>query len=94
MGINIGSEVCGKNNPFERPVLVLKVFTKNLILVAPLSTKYKETENHIEIKTPNGTSYLMIEHIKVMSTKRLDRKISKINEGLFEKIQKQYKALL
>jgi mRNA interferase MazF len=94
LGINIGSEVCGKNNPFERPVLVLKVFSKNLILVAPLSTKKKATLNHIEVRVGENISYLMVEHIKTISTKRLSRKISRVEKEIFVNIYKKYKDLL
>jgi mRNA interferase MazF len=94
LGINVGSEVCGKNDPFERPVLVLKVFTNNLILVAPLSSKHKETKNHIEIRVGEHTSYLMVEHIKTISTKRLSRKISKVDAETFAEIYRKYKELL
>ena len=94
LGINIGSEVCGKNNPFERPVLVLKVFSKNLILVAPLSTKIKDTPNHIEVRIGQNVSYLMVEHIKTISTKRLSRKISRVENEIFAEIYKKYKSLL
>ncbi len=93
IGTNIGSEVCGKNQPFERPVLILKVFAKNLILVAPLTTKFKNTKNHIVIKVGENTSYLMVEHTKTISTKRLSRKISKLGETIFSEIYKKYKEL-
>ena len=94
LGVNIGSEVCGKNNPFERPVLVLKVFSRNLILVAPLTTKMKDTPNHIEVRVGENISYLMVEHTKTISTKRLSRKISRINNATFDEIYKKYKNLL
>lgn len=94
IGINVGSEVCGKNNPFERPVLILKVFTKNLVLVAPLSSKKKETENHIEVRVGKNVSYLMVEHIKTISTKRLSRKISKMDKTVFFEIYQKCKELI
>lgn len=91
IGINIGSEICGKNNIFERPVLVLKIFTKDLILIAPLTTQKKETKNHIEIKFDDKISFVMLEHLKTISTKRLSRKIRKINKEEFDKIYKYMK---
>lgn len=94
LGINLGSEVCGKNNPFERPVLVLKVFTKTLLLIVPLSTQDKNTPNHIKIKTDSVVSYAMVEHIKVISTKRLSRKIARLDKKTFDEIYEKVKRLL
>ncbi len=39
LGLNIGREQNGKNKYFNRPVLVLKKFSHDLILIAPLTTK-------------------------------------------------------
>ena len=94
IGINIGSESCGKNNLFERPVLILKVISKDLLLVAPLSTKNKNNKYHIEIDVTKGKSYLLLEHIKTMSTKRLTRKIDRVSKDVFKNVCSQYKNLL
>lgn len=39
LGVNIGSEHDGKNDLYERPVLILKKFNKNTLLILPLTTK-------------------------------------------------------
>jgi mRNA interferase MazF len=41
VGMNIGTEIYGKNEMFERPILVLKVYNKETVLGLPLSTKIK-----------------------------------------------------
>lgn len=41
LGQNIGVEINGKNNNFERPVLVIRVFNKNSVLVLPISSTEK-----------------------------------------------------
>ena len=86
LGINIGSESCGKNHFFERPVLIMKVFNVNLILVAPLTTKEKNIDNHIELNISDKKSFIMTEQIKVISSKRLSRKIDRINKTYLEEL--------
>jgi mRNA interferase MazF len=41
LGVNIGFEQDGKNEHFERPVLVLRKFNKHLLLVLPQTSKAK-----------------------------------------------------
>ena len=42
LGQNIGVEINGKNENFERPVAVIKVFNRFGVLVAPISSTVKE----------------------------------------------------
>jgi mRNA interferase MazF len=94
VGINIGSESCGKNNLFERPVIVLKVINKEMVLVAPLSTKLKKNKYHVELDVPKGKSYVQLEHVKSMSVKRLTRKVSRVPKDVFEKVITEYRSLI
>ncbi len=49
IGLNIGSEEDGKNELFERPVLIIKVFNRDTLRVIPLTSKNKQDEHHIQI---------------------------------------------
>ena len=42
LGLNVGSEEDGKNELFERPVLIINVFNRDMIRVSPLTSKNKE----------------------------------------------------
>ena len=42
LGANIGHEEEGKNDNFERPILILKKFNKHLLWAIPLTTQIKE----------------------------------------------------
>jgi mRNA interferase MazF len=92
LGVNIGVEVDGKNGKFERPVLILKYLNKDMALVVPRTTKNKADKNHIQIQTVNITSYAKISQIKVISTKRLLRKISTLPEDEFLKVKQKFLA--
>ncbi len=90
-GINIGSEMCGKNDFFERPVVILKVFNKNTIKVIPLTTKKKTDIYHYEMNFNSITSYASLSQVKTISTKRLSRKMGRMNEEEFQKLLAAYK---
>lgn len=94
LGINTGSESCGKHIYFERPVLILYVFNKKLVLVAPLTSKYKDIPYRYKITYKGRISYVMIDHIKSISTKRLSRKIYKIENSVFNELVLKIKSLL
>ncbi|NCT54623.1 type II toxin-antitoxin system PemK/MazF family toxin [Candidatus Falkowbacteria bacterium] len=79
IGSNVGSEEDGKNNDFERPVLILKKFNKDLIITIPLTSKIKESVFYYDLKTPNFGS-VILSQLRVFSSKRLRRKIIRINK--------------
>ncbi len=89
LGNNIGSEVNGKNYKFERPVLVLKVYSSDSILVLPITSKIKNDTFHKKIIIKNNKEvYIKLTQIRVISTKRLSRKVDKINIENFLEIKK------
>jgi mRNA interferase MazF len=42
LGANIGHEEDGKNDKFERPILVIKKWSNKTIVIVPLTTKIKK----------------------------------------------------
>ncbi len=80
--VNIWNE-SNKSFPYVRPCLVLNAnFFWDLILVWFLTTKYNENLSDIYVKIPkiiswlNENSYIMLNQIKVISKKRLIRKLN------------------
>jgi mRNA interferase MazF len=94
LGINIGVEVDGKNGKFERPSLILKYINKDMVLVVPLTTKQQADKNHCPIASEGKTSFAKISQIKVISTKRLLRKISTLDEVEFRKVKEHFIAFI
>ncbi len=85
LGINIGFEQDGKNDSFERPVLILKKFNQYVFWGVPLSTKIK----------PDNTHYLMLEHdglkfsaivsqLRLYSSNRLVRKLYQLGRAQYQ----------
>lgn len=88
-GVNIGVEIDGKNGQFERPMLILKYINKDMVFIAPLTTKGKEDVYHIKIETEKVISFAKISQIRVISSKRLLRKIDTLPEGQFIKVREK-----
>lgn len=76
LGINVGIEANGKNEVFERPVLILKVFNKEMIWVVPVTSTLKKSPFYYSFKFDNQDYSINITQIKTISAKRLLRKVS------------------
>ncbi len=94
IGLNIGDEQDGKNESFERPVLILKKFSKSLFMGIPLSTKIKEGKLYVNFKAENLDYSVLLSQTRVMSVKRLSRFISKLSRGRMSIVKNAYKNLL
>jgi mRNA interferase MazF len=94
VGVNVGVETDGKNNNFERPVLILKKFNKEHFWGIPLTTNEKEGDFYQKIKHNKGTSWAILSQIRSFSTKRLLRKIGRISEDELLQIKSKIKCLI
>ena len=99
IGINIGVEIDGKHELSLRPVVVLRKFNKDMLLVIPTTTQEKYGKYYVEVFGEDGRSYrACISQIRVISAKRLLRKISTINkssyDGLIQETAKMVKGQL
>ena len=79
LGLNIGVEINGKHENYERPVLIIKKFNSSMIWILPLTSKERNSPHYMKIKHTHGTSWVSLAQIKTVSTKRLLRKIGMIS---------------
>ena len=87
LGQNIGVEINGKNNRFERPVLVIKVFNLDSLLIIPITSHVNKNIFVFQFTNQNGEiNFARISQMRTISTKRLIRKIGEIKEIEFEKL--------
>jgi mRNA interferase MazF len=94
-GVNIGSEVCGKNSSFRRPVLIVKKLSHTSFIGVPLSTKENIGSWYVQITHSDGkVNVANIAQIRYIDYRRLDKKIGTLDSGDFEKIQGQLRTLL
>lgn len=83
LGVNIGFEQDGKNEQFERPVLILKKFNGEMVFIVPL-TSIKKTGRYYHSIQHEGNDYsLILSQSKLISTRRLLRKIRTISKTDF-----------
>jgi len=95
LGINIGFEQDGAGVSGERPVLILKGFSKQVCLVIPLTTSAKKNPYHLALGKIGGRdSFAIMSQIRLIDTKRLINKVAVIEQSLFDKIRKTAKALI
>jgi len=88
-GVNIGVETDGKQINFERPVLVIQKFNKEMFWGVPLTSRERTEEFYKKITHEKGAAWAILTQMKTFSSKRLLRKIGMIPEEDFAKIQKR-----
>ncbi len=94
LGLNIGSEEDGKHELFERPVLIIKVFHRNAIRILPLTNKIKNDRYHVSISYNESSSSVILSQLKTISTKRLSRKVGRLEERQFNNVINALKSEL
>lgn len=75
LGLNIGHEQDGKNEMFERPMLIIRKFSNSNCLCVPLTTSAKKNIFSIEIPSFDPNVFAIISQVRFISTKRFLRKI-------------------
>ena len=86
LGVNIGSEQDGKNESFERSVLILKKINKDLLWIVPLTSKVIDNEYRTNVKITGIQSQVSLSQLRSISSKRLLRKIGTIKSVTFYEI--------
>lgn len=94
VGLNIGVETDGKHQNFERPILVIRKFNRDMFWGTPLTSSEKIGVFFQKITHEGGVSWAVLSQIKTFSTKRLLRKIGRISEDEFEMIHNKLRSLL
>ena len=90
LGINLGSEIDGKNENFERPVVIMKVYNRETMFVLPVTSKQKDDKFHYKIQTNNKIVWVKLTQARVVSNKRLSRKVDTIDELSFLELKKAW----
>lgn len=95
LGKNIGYEQNGSGDNFARPVLVVKKFNNRMFWCMPLSTKQKRFDFYFNFTDPNGQKVsAILAQLKLVSVKRLKRKLYEITPDLLTQIRAKLKEFL
>ena len=90
IGANIGAETDGKNDNFERPVLIFRVYNKETFLALPITSQEKKDIFHCAVKVKIGIVWVKLTQARVISNRRLLRKVDVLSIGEFGKVQKAF----
>lgn len=94
LGVNVGAETNGKNENFERPILVIKVYNRDTLLILPITSKEKKDKFHFEITGKFGKAWVKLTQARVISSRRLLRKVDVIPEDVFITLKKLFKKFI
>lgn len=75
LGANVGYEEDGKNNGFERPVVIFRKFNTKIFLGFPITTQIKSGRYYFNYMYKDKIFAVILSQIRLLDTKRLKRKI-------------------
>lgn len=94
LGTNVGFEQDGTGTGRARPALVLKAFNRHVCLVVPLTTSTKQNSYHVSVGMIGGRpASVIISQLRLIDTKRLTVKITRLNKVRFDEIRKAIKDM-
>jgi len=98
VGVNIGTEICGKNEYFERPIIVIRKSGRHFVGLPLTSEKpnnpafyYDVSYTFDQIKTE---SYILTTNPKSYDVLRLSRKIRRLNDKEFSQVKQKLNTYL
>ena len=91
LGVNIGAEIDGKGESFNRPCVLVSFSSDSLALVFPMSSKIKNLPGYVKIKIKEEEVSVCIHQAKVISTKRIFERITTISEDKLTTLKEAYK---
>lgn len=94
VGENVGVEVFGKGERFSRPVIILYKFNQYSFLVIPLTSKKKKGKKYVLFEIGGIPQTALLNQIRTISYKRLDRKMASLSMDDFQKIKEALAYLL
>lgn len=95
LGKNIGYEQNGSGDNFSRPILIIKKFNNHMFWIIPLSTKQKDFDFYFNYTDPNDQKVsAILAQMKLLSVKRLKRKLYDIPNELFDEMRQKLKSFL
>ena len=94
LGKNIGSEQDGKGDNYERPILIIKAFSRSVCLIVPLTTSKRSNPYYFKIGlVEDKEASLVISQIRLIDTKRLINKIGIQDVIIFDEVRKTIRNL-
>jgi mRNA interferase MazF len=90
LGMNVGEEIYGKGPRFERPILILKKFTRNSFLGLALTSKEKRGSWYSPVTLGGMKRYGILNQVKTSDKKRLLNKVGTLSANEFVSIKQKF----
>lgn len=95
LGINIGFEQDGTGENFDRPVIIIKGFSREVFLAVALTGKKKKGKHYFYLGKVDGRdASAILSQLRLVDGKRLIRQISTLKEDKFLKLKNALQALI
>ena len=95
LGRNIGFEQNGSGANFSRPVLIVKKFNNHMFWCVSLSTKQKDFDFYFNYTDQNNQKVsAILAQMKLVSVKRLKRKLYELSRDKLQEIKLKLKSFL
>lgn len=92
-GLNVGYELDGKNNSYERPVYVFSKHNENHFLGVALTSSENENAWRLSVAHSEKTLTFNFSQMKTMSAKRLIRRMAKLSEDNRKVVKNEFALL-
>lgn len=87
LGANVGFEIDGRGEDFERPVIIIKKFNLDTCIVIPLTSKLKKGKYYFQIGTVDDRDAIaVLSQIRLVDRKRLTEKIGMLPKEKFKEL--------
>lgn len=86
IGLNLGDEEDGKNELFERPVLIIRKFNNRLAWVLPITTNDKIHRYYFSLESQSQKNSAILSQLRLVSAKRFNRLVRMVSPYEFSMI--------
>lgn len=86
LGQNIGFEINGKHEFYERPVLILKKYNADTCFVLPLTTQVKQSNPWYQILVSQDLGVVNLTQGRTISSKRLLQRQGIMDKDKYEEV--------
>ncbi len=84
IGVNVGVEMDGKGSNFDRPVVVVKGFSRDSLLIVCLTGHRKDDSHHVYLgKIYDRDASANLSQVKLIDSRRLIERLETLDEHLF-----------
>ncbi|MBI3019768.1 MAG: type II toxin-antitoxin system PemK/MazF family toxin [Parcubacteria group bacterium] len=93
-GVNIGTEQDGSGEWYVRPCVIMRGFGPDACLIVPLTTSAREHPLRVSVGMIDGReARANLSQLRVVDTRRLERKIGFLEKEIFTIIRKTVREL-